>query len=403
MSEPIFAGLRVIDCASFIAGPAAATILADHGADVVKIEPPGAGDPYRQLHTRPGVPNPGMDYAWLMDSRSKRGLALDLKAPDGRAVLERLVSQADVFVTNYPLPVRERLRVRYADFAEKYPRLIYASLTAYGETGPEADKTGFDTTAYWARSGLMDEVRADSTAMPARSVAGMGDHPTASALFGGIAAALYRRERTGQGGEVRANLMNAGMWANSFLIQAVLCGGTIPPRPKREQAANALGNMYGTSDHRWFIIAVVSEDRQWPSLARAIGRSDLVEDPRFAATPARRANAGALMAILDAVFATATLAEWRARLDAAGITFGPIGTTPEIAADEQALATGALRPIEGTALLTVDSPFTIEGAPKAPARRAPDIGEHSSQVLRDAGFTEAEISALKQSGAVAGT
>jgi crotonobetainyl-CoA:carnitine CoA-transferase CaiB-like acyl-CoA transferase len=279
MSEPIFAGLKVIDCASFIAGPAAATILADHGAEVIKIEPPGAGDAYRSLFTRPGAPNPGVDYAWLAVSRNKRGLALDLKAPEGRAILERLVSQADIFVTNFPLPVRERLRTRYADFAAKYPRLIYASLTAYGEAGPEGDKTGFDTTAYWARSGLMDEVRADHSALPARSVPGMGDHPTASALFGGIAAALYRRERTGQGGEVRANLMNAGMWANTFLIQAALCGATIPPRPKREDAPNALGNMYQAGDGRWFIIAVISEDRQWAPLATAMGLTHLIADP----------------------------------------------------------------------------------------------------------------------------
>jgi len=401
-ATPLFAGLKVIDCASFIAGPAAATILADHGADVIKIEPPGAGDPYRTLHTRPGVPNPGVDYAWLMDSRTKRGLALDLKAPAGREVLERLVAQADVFVTNYPLPVRERLRVRYADFAERYPRLIYASLTAYGEEGTEAQKTGFDTTAYWARSGLMDQVRADSTAMPARSVAGMGDHPTASALFGGIAAALYRRERTGQGAEVRASLLNAGMWANSFLVQAVLCGGTIPPRLPRDQTANALGNMYRTSDGRWFIIAVVSEDRQWPSLAAAIGCPDLVEDPRFVTTPARRANARALMDIFDPIFAQRPVAEWRDILDAAGITFGLVGTTEEIATDPQALAVGALIPLGDDGTMTVDSPFTIQDSPKVPPRRAPDVGEHSSEILRDAGFSDSEITALIQAGAVAG-
>jgi formyl-CoA transferase len=402
MSDPIFAGLKVIDCASFIAGPAAATILADHGADVIKIEPPGGGDAYRSLHTRPGAPNPGVDYAWLAVSRNKRGLVLDLKAPDGRAILERLVSQADVFVTNFPLPVRERLRVRYADFATKYPRLIYASLTAYGEAGPEGDKTGFDTTAYWARSGLMDEVRADHEAAPARSVPGMGDHPTASALFGGIAAALYRRERTGKGGEVRANLMNAGMWANTFLIQAALCGATIPPRPKREDAPNALGNLYRTQDNRWFIIAVVSEERQWAALATAMGLANLIDDPRFATTAARRANARALMDLFDQVFATAPLAEWRARLDAAGITFGPIGTTYEIADDPQAHAIGALRPIEGTPYLTVDSPFTIEGAAKTPARRAPDMGEHSSAILRDAGYSESEIAAFRAAKVIEG-
>ena len=144
----LFAGLKVIDCASYIAGPSAALILGDLGAEVIKVEAPGEGDPYRGLYRRPVFPATEHNWAWMMDNRNKRGLAIDLKAPAGRAVLERLVAQADVFVTNQPLPVRERLRLRYADFAEKYPRLIYASITAYGETGDEAGKTGFDEPGF---------------------------------------------------------------------------------------------------------------------------------------------------------------------------------------------------------------------------------------------------------------
>ena len=201
-------------------------------------------------------------------------------------MLDRLVSQADVFITNVPLPARDRLRIRYADFADTCPRLIYASLTAYGEEGEEAGKTGFDATAYWARSGLMDEVRPDHRAIPARSVAGMGDHPTAMALYGGIVTALYQREKTGRGGEVRASLMAGGMWANSYLIQAKLCGVTFPPRPPREDSVSALGNIYRTADDRWFMLAVLNE-RQWPALARAVGMPELADDPRFARPEAR--------------------------------------------------------------------------------------------------------------------
>ena len=237
----MFAGLRVIDCASYVAAPAAATVLSDFGAEVVKIEPPGEGEPWHVHYQRPGMPASEHNHPWLMDNRNKSGLALDLKSEAGRAVLERLVSQADVFITNTPLPARERLRMRYADFAEKYPRLIYASLTAYGEAGEEAGKTGFDATAYWARSGLMDEVRPDHRAIPARSVAGMGDRPTAMALYGAIVTALYRREKTGRGGEVRASLMASGMWANAYLIQAKLCGVDFPPRP----AARGVGQRPG--------------------------------------------------------------------------------------------------------------------------------------------------------------
>src|ERR1700722_3693706 len=207
MTQPLFSGLKVLDCAGFVAAPAAARGRADFGADVIKLEPTGEGDPWRTQYKRHGMPPSEINHPWLMDSRNKRALALDLKSPAGRAVLERLVSQADVFITNVPLPARERLRIRYADFATSCPRLIYASLTAYGEEGEEAGKTGFDATAYWARSGLMDEVRPDHRTTPARSVAGMGDHPTAMALYGGIVTALYKREKTGRGSEVRASLI----------------------------------------------------------------------------------------------------------------------------------------------------------------------------------------------------
>ena len=169
-----FDGLKVIDCASFIAAPAAATILGDLGAEVIKIEPP-EGDPYREFYRSTGMPPTEHNFPWELDARGKRGVALDLRQPQGLAVLHRLVRDADVFVTNLPLPARERLKVDYAALAPLNPRLIYGSFTAYGETGPEAGKTGFDSTAYWARSGLMDLVKAEHDAPPARSVSGMGD------------------------------------------------------------------------------------------------------------------------------------------------------------------------------------------------------------------------------------
>jgi formyl-CoA transferase len=401
-TQALFAGLRVIDCASYIAGPTAATVLADFGADVIKLEAPGEGDPWRHVWNRPGQPVTPHNFPWLMDNRNKRGLALDLKANDGRAVLDRLMAQTDVFITNLPLPVRDRLRLRYADFAEVCPRLIYASLTAYGETGPEAGKTGFDLTAYWGRSGLMDQVRPDANAPPARSVAGMGDHPTAMALYGAIVTALYQREKTGRGAEVRASLLANGMWANSILIQASLCGAEVPSRPPREATTRALGDIYRCADGRFFQLALSSEVRQWPALVRAIGRPELLADPRFADIADRRANAPALQRILDGVFAEHPLAHWRKTLDAVGLTFGITATVAEIAADEQARAAGILRPLAETGMLTVDSPFTITGTDKVPVTRAPDHGEHSSAILRDAGYSEADITALRAAGTIGG-
>ena len=220
MEEGIFEGLKVLDCASFIAAPAAATVLSDFGAQVIKIEPPVTGDPYRNLPNLPGYPASPHNYAWLLEARNKRSLALDLSKPEGQAVLHRLVAEADVFITNFPPSVRERLGMTYAELAPLNARLVYASFTGYGEKGAEANKPGFDSNAYWARSGLMDLVRADENTTPARSVAGMGDHPCAMALYGAIVTALYKRERTGKGSHVASNLMANGVWANGEIGRA---------------------------------------------------------------------------------------------------------------------------------------------------------------------------------------
>src|ERR1700710_1752504 len=212
MTESLFTGLKVIDCASWIAGPAAATMLSDFGADVIKIEPPGVGDPWRASTPIPGKK---VDYYWQLTSRNKRSLALDLKQQEGQAVLHRLVALADVFVTNFPLPVRDRLHMAPADLTPLNPRLIYASFTAYGEHGEEAAKTGFDSTAYWARTGLMDMVRSDEGTVPSRSMPGMGDHPSATSLYAAIVSALYRRGETGEGGGGGASLVGRGGWGEA--------------------------------------------------------------------------------------------------------------------------------------------------------------------------------------------
>src|SRR5947209_13094324 len=195
MAEALFADLKVIDCASFIAAPAGATIFADFGADVIKIEPP-SGDPYRKLPQIKGQPQCYENYAWLLTDRSRRSLALDLTEPEAQAVLARLVRSADIFITNTPLRARARLGISYEQLGPLNERLIYASFTGYGEIGEEASKPGFDSNAYWARSGLMNEVKPDAESPPARSVSGMGDHPAALALYGGILMGLYAREKT---------------------------------------------------------------------------------------------------------------------------------------------------------------------------------------------------------------
>jgi len=400
MENGIFDGLKILDCASFIAAPAAATVLSDFGADVIKIEPPGAGDPYRNLPNLPGYPVSPHNYAWMLEGRNKKSLALDLSKVEGRAILHKLVRDADVFITNFPPAVRQRLGVTYDILAPLNPRLIYASFTGYGEKGEEANKPGFDSNAWWARSGLMDLVRADEDTTPARSVAGMGDHPCAMALFSGIVTALYKRERTGQGSHVKSNLMANGVWASGVLAQAKLCGAQFQPRRSREQALNAVTNHYRCRDGRWIILSLLSEEKQWPALARCLGREDLVTDPRFATKAARHARSVELIRIFDEIFATRDLAEWRAILDGNGLVFGVVGILDDIPQDKQMRENDILIPFEGEATLTINSPIWIDGSAKRKPTLPPNVGQHSEDVLREAGYGEDDIRNLRNAGVI---
>jgi crotonobetainyl-CoA:carnitine CoA-transferase CaiB-like acyl-CoA transferase len=393
MASGLFDDLLVIDCASFIAGPAAATVMSDFGARVIKIEPPGIGDSYRNLFRLRGTPD-DLDYFWTMDSRNKESLALDLKRPQARAVLETLVKQADVFITNFPFPVRERLQLRAEDLRHLNPRLIYASLTPYGEHGPERDRTGFDTTAWWARSGLMDMVRAEDTTEHALSMPGMGDHPTAMALYGAIVTALYKREKTGEGSEVTSSLMANGVWSNSCQVQAALCGYELYGRPPRAQRG-AMGQIYHTLDERSFIIVTTNPARDWPALCRTMGREDWLTDPRYATPMDRLANAADLIEWLEKTFATQTYEHWREVMLAGGVTFGIVANIYDHISDEQMEVNGLFPEIaDGAGLRTVDSPFQIIGETKTQPRMAPAIGQHSRELLEEFGCSEADIEAL---------
>src|SRR5438445_4283831 len=280
MTERIFDGLKVIDCASFIAGPAAATVMSDFGAEVIKIEPPGSGDPYRRRATPslgPGLKgNPGFE----LDGRNKKSLALDLRTSAGQAVLRRLVTQADVFITNYPPPVRRRLGITYDDLMPVNTRLIYASFSGYGEVGPEADKPGFDATAWWARTGLMHLVRAGEEVNPARSLPGMGDHPSALGTYGAIVTALYQREKTGKGNYVGSSLLANGLWANACSVQAALCGDEVRPQPPRHEALSALRVHYQCRDGRWLLLSIAADEWRWEKFKTCFN-APVLDDERF--------------------------------------------------------------------------------------------------------------------------
>lgn len=393
MSKGLFGDLLVIDCASFIAGPAAATIMSDFGARVIKIEPPGIGDSYRNLFRLRGTPD-DIDYFWTLDSRNKESLAVDLKDPIGRRALETLVKKADVFITNFPFPVRERLQLRAEDLLHLNERLIYASLSPYGEHGPERDRTGYDTTAWWARSGLMDMVRPTADAEPALSMPGMGDHPTAMAMYAAIVTALYRRQLTGKGGVVATSLLANGLWSNSCQVQAALCGYELMGRPPRG-SRGAMGEAYRTLDGRDFILTTTNPAKDWPLLARAVGHPEWLDDPLFATPADRFANTRVLVERLDEIFGSDVWEVWRERLHAGGVTFGVVAKVDDHVSDPQ-IEANELFPeiVDGLGIRTVDSPFQIEGEAKTAPRMAPTIGQHTRAILEECGLAPAEIEAL---------
>src|SRR6266700_591444 len=305
-NDNIFSGLKVVDFASFIAGPGAAVILSDFGADVIKVEPP-TGDTWRIGYKIPPQPRAKDNYPWHLNNRNKRGLALDLKSPEARGVLRRLVEWADVLIVNTPHPAREKLQLAYDDVAQWNARLIYADVTGYGDIGPDARLPGFDITAYWARSGLLSLTR-DAGAPPTLPVSGSGDHATAVSLYSAIVTALYRRERTGKGSYVTTSLFAAGVWACGVSVQAALCDATFFPLHDRLKPPNATFNVYRTSDDNWFLIVLTPD--KWPALAMGIGRPDLLTDPRFANPAKQAAHSAELTAILDEVFVSLPMSHW---------------------------------------------------------------------------------------------
>src|SRR6476619_2968013 len=277
-ADNIFSGLKVVDFASFIAGPGAAVILSDFGADVIKVEPP-TGDTWRIGYKIPPQPRSHDNYPWHLNNRNKRGLALDLKSSRAPEILERLVKWADVLIVNTPHPARKKLKLEYEDVVQWNPRLIYADLTGYGEHGPDADLPGFDITSYWARSGLLSMTR-DAGNPPTWPVGGSGDNATAVGLYAAIVTALYRRERTGKGSYVTTSLLAQGVWSASVSIQGALSGAKFFGLHDRKHPASAALNVYRAADGTWFVLLVTPDKVK--AVAKAIGRADLLSDPRFA-------------------------------------------------------------------------------------------------------------------------
>ncbi len=401
MNDNIFSGLKVVDFASFIAGPSAAVILSDFGAEVIKVEPP-SGDMWRIGHKIPPQPQAKDPYPFHLANRNKRGLSLDLKSPSAQQVLERLVKWADVLIVNTPHPARKRLKLEYDDLVAWNPRLIYADVTGFGEKGPDAELPGFDITAYWARSGLLSMTR-DAGAPPTWPVAGSGDNATAVGLYGAIVTALYRRERTGKGSYVTTSLLAEGVWSASVSIQAALCEAKFFAPHDRKNPANAALNVYRASDGAWFVLIVTPD--KLAVLAKAVGRADLLTDPRFSDPAKLMQNMPQLTAILDEVFSSQPMAHWYEVFNGVHVTFGAVRGPQEVVEDPQLRANDIVVPLEGAGgklKFTISSPIQMHGVAKVPAKRAPEIGEHNEEILEQLGFSATEIESFRASRAIPG-
>jgi crotonobetainyl-CoA:carnitine CoA-transferase CaiB-like acyl-CoA transferase len=398
-SDNIFSGLKVVDLASFIAGPGAAVILSDFGADVIKVEPP-AGDFWRHGNKLPPQPLAEDAYQWHLANRNKRGMTLDLKSPSAQRVLEKLVKWADVLIVNTPHLPRRRLKLEYDDVVHWNPRLIYADLTGFGEKGPDADLPGFDITSYWARSGLLSMTR-DAGAPPTWPVSGSGDNATAVGLYSAIVTALYRRERTGKGAYVTTSLLAEGVWSASVSIQAALCGAKFYGLHDRKNPANAAMNVYRSADDTWFVL-LVTPDKLEP-VAKAIGRTDLLTDTRFSDPVQLAENMHQLIEILDEIFGEQPMSHWYEVFNGVHVTFGAVRGPQDVINDPQLRLNEIVVPLEGAGgklTSTISSPIQVHGVAKAPAKRAPEIGEHTQEILRQLEFDASEIDDLRASGAI---
>lgn len=397
MEAPL-AGIRVIEIASYVAAPAAGALLADLGAEVVKVEVP-RGEVMRYSAPRHhGFEN--RDFreapAFQMDNRGKQSLAVDLRRPEARDAVLRLVADADVVLTNM-LPERlERIGFDARTLRERDPRLIVATVSGYGHVGEAANDPAFDYTAFWARTGLMDQLH-EPEAPPAWLRPGVGDHSASLALVTGILAALRVRDRTGQGQVIDVSLQHVGLYIQGNDTAMTLATGESPPRHDRRAPRNPLWNHYPTADGRWLFLVMIESDRYWPILCEALQRPAWLEDERFADAIARYRNARALVAELEAVFRSRTLEQWRAALAPHRLIWAPVQTLAEAIHDPAARASGAFqtsRHPEAGEFETVSPPLRMSGHELRSDRVAPLLGADNEALLRRAGLDDDAIRSL---------
>lgn len=397
MSKP-FEGVRVLEVAAWTFVPVAGAMLADMGADVIKVEPPN-GDPQRglqnMLNTQTKGPNPFTE----IPNRGKRSITLDLRCEAGHETLLRLAATSDVFLTSYLPETRQRLKIDVDDLRAANPDIIYARGSGWGSLGPMRNVGGYDLASAWATSGFADRLGTGRPEGPPPMPAAFFDLQGGNTIAGAIAAALFKRERTGETSVVDVSLMNVGMWA---LAPDIVSAPYMEPRVQdRRMPGNPITNWYRTGDGRWLYLVCLQGDRFWAEFCGVIERPDLVDDPRFADAAARFENRQACVEELDAVFATRPLAEWNARFASFSGVWAPALKFRELHDHEQVAANGylpALTSNDGVDFRLVSSAMHFDEAPTTPAGPAPELGQHTEMILMETGFEWEEIEEVRNRG-----
>jgi crotonobetainyl-CoA:carnitine CoA-transferase CaiB-like acyl-CoA transferase len=405
MSAGPMEGVRVLEVAIYAFGPAAGAVLADWGADVVKVEHPQTGDPLRGLvayGVKPG--EGGVTYLWEVLNRGKRSIGIDIGTADGQELLLSLCEGADVFITNFLGPARQRLGIDVEAVMARNPRIIYGRATGHGPKGPDAEKGGYDGVSFWARSGMsiaaMDADNRYPVPLPGPA---FGDIQSGAHLAGGIAAALFQRERTGKGAIVDVSLYGSGLWALQPTIAGAQASGQERLAPlDRRRPANPLWNVYRTGDGRFLALSMLEGDRYWPDFCETVGRPGLIADERFVTDEAREANTEACVKILDELFASHTLAEWKEILSRQEGPWAITQSPRDVVGDGQALANNYLQWVKydnGATLPLIHAPAQIDGQ-AATLGAAPGHGTETDEVLLEAGLTWDDLIRLKVAGAI---
>jgi crotonobetainyl-CoA:carnitine CoA-transferase CaiB-like acyl-CoA transferase len=400
----IMEGIRVLEVAAWTYVPSAGAVLAEWGADVIKIEHPDTGDPQRGLVNSGLVPSGpgGVNHMIELPNRGKRSVAIDLKSPDGRQLLLELAGRSDVFLTSFLPHVRRSLGIDVDDIRAANPNIIYVRGSGQGQRGPEAEKGGFDGASFWFRA-VADILTPEGEWPIPPAGPAFGDLLGGMTIAGGICAALFHRERTGEALVVDNSLLSTAMWATgASILAAGMFGISKLPRGDRTAGPNPLVNTYRTGDGRFLSLMMLQGDRFWPELVKALGRPELADDPRFADGATRFENRRECVGVLDEIFATRTLAEWREVLAQVEGVWAPVQTAGELLEDPQAVANGYITELthsSGTRFRMVPSPLQFDEQP-GQLSPAPEHGEHTDEVLQELGLDMDRILDLKVKGAI---